>query len=71
MIRRIGIAIGGAAIGGVLGWTIAAFTGWTPAVAIVALLFGVLAMVNEEREHGTAADDRDRPTRLFPPDDNA
>jgi F0F1-type ATP synthase assembly protein I len=70
MIARIGVGLGGVAIGTVLGLTIRAFTHWTPAVIIVAILFGLLALVNDLREH-PASDDRDRPTRLFPPDDDA
>ncbi len=69
MIRRIGIGVGGAAIGSVLGWTIAAFTGWTPAVAIVAIAFSLLAMLDDERERRATGRDRDQPTRLFPPDE--
>ena len=66
MIRRIGVGLGGAAIGAVLGWTIAAFTGWTPAVAIVAIVFGLLATLNDERERASA-NETEQPTTLFPP----
>ncbi len=68
MIRRIGIGLGGAAIGSVLGWTIAAFTGWTPAIAVAAILFSLLALFDDAREAHPASHDRDRPTTLFPPD---
>ena len=68
MIRRVGIALGGAAIGSVLGWTIAIFTSWTPAVAIVAIVFGLLAVLNDRRDTASTRDGGDHPTRLFPPD---
>ncbi len=48
MIKRIGIGLGGAAIGAVLGWTVAIFLRWRPAVAIFALLFGLIAVWAEE-----------------------
>jgi len=70
MIRRIGIGFGGAAIGGVLGWTIAAFTGWTPVVAIVAIVFAALAVFNDQRDRRPASNDSNHLTRLFPPDGN-
>ncbi len=48
MIKRIGIGLGGAAIGAVLGWTVAIFLRWRPAIAIFALLFGLIAVWAEE-----------------------
>ena len=70
MIRRAFVGLGGAAIGAVLGWTIAAFTGWTLAIPIVATLFGLLAVWSAEQK-GTVerTDDLNRPTTLFPPPD--
>ncbi len=48
MLKRIAIGVGGAAIGAVLGWTVAIFLRWRPAIAICALLFGLIAVWAEE-----------------------
>ncbi len=70
MIRRIGMGVGGAAIGSVLGWTIAIFTGWKPAVVLVAIVFGLLAVLDDERaRRAQTPGGRDEPTRLFPPEE--
>ncbi len=68
MIRRIAVGLGGAAIGSVLGWTIAIFTGWTPVIAVVAIVFGLLAAFSDWRDTSSAPDEGHQPTRLFPPD---
>ncbi len=44
MMKRIALGLGGAAIGAVLGWTVSIFLRWPPAVAIVAVLFAILAV---------------------------
>ena len=70
MIARIGVGLCGAAIGAVLGWTISAFTHWPPAIVVVAIIFGLLAFLNDVRESPSEVRDRNKPTRLFPPDEN-
>ena len=60
MIRRAFVGLGGAAIGAVLGWTIAAFTGWALTIPIVAMLFGLLAVWCEQRRAVESTDDLNR-----------
>jgi outer membrane lipoprotein SlyB len=67
IVRALLVGLAGAAIGGVLGWTIAEFTGWNPAIAIVAIVFGVLAVWGGERRgRAPAVDGLERPTRDGP-----
>jgi MFS family permease len=69
MIKRALVGLLGAAIGALLGSTIAAFTGWNLAIVILAILFGLLAVWTSERR-GTVptVGDLNRPTTLFPTD---